>query len=103
MSLVLGARFPKLPRPTGKPSVRFRPAEKPLGYVIDPAMAALSGRQVAPPAKAAAYAPSRQTGGFGRMAAPVPAASTKAPQPVQYTKHYDKHGRETIRPEDIPF
>jgi hypothetical protein len=71
-----------------------------LGYVVAPSAPA----PVEPAAKPVADAlTQRQTGGFGRVAAIPPGARPKPPEPVQYVKHYDKNGRETILASDIPW
>jgi hypothetical protein len=96
--------FPRMlvarPPQNTKPAAGVRPAEKPLGYVVaTPAPAPIE--TAAKPA--ADVAAPRQTGGYGRVAPSVAVARPKPPVPATYVKHYDKYGRETIRPEDIPW
>jgi hypothetical protein len=97
--------FPRLlvPRPAQntKPAAGVKPAEKPLGYVV--ATSAPAPVEPAPKPAADAVA-SRQTGGFGRVAAVPPGARARPPEPPrQYREHFDRHGRPSIHPDDIPF
>jgi hypothetical protein len=101
-SLVLGSRFPKIPRPQmAKPLVTFRPPLKPLGYVVAPH--APAPVEPAPKPVEAPPAP-RQTAGIGRVAPVAPGARAKPPEPPrQYREHFDRHGNRSIHPDDIPW